>query len=62
MLAATAALWLTGCEKPLFPENQPRSPYDRYMVLRGNERSQSETNAYGGTQPALRDRLRPLGE
>lgn len=51
-----------GCEKPLFPENQPRSPYDRYLNLRGQSRPMHQQNAYGGDEPALRDRLKPLGE
>jgi len=51
-----------GCEKPLFPETQARSPYERYMVLRGHGSPQTERNAYGVTQPALRERLRPLGD
>lgn len=51
---------LTGCEKALFPEGASRTPYERYQLLRGQHRMASETNAYGGDQPALRDRLRPL--
>jgi len=53
---------LGGCEKQLFPENVPRSPYARYDTLRGRHRAAQEQNAYGGTQPALRERLRPMGE
>ena len=52
---------LGGCEKPLFPEQLPRSPYERYDALRGRQRPMYEENAYGGSQPALRDRLKPLG-
>lgn len=50
-----------GCEKPLFPKEAPRSPYDRYLMLRGQQRSQTVENAYGGEVPSIRDRLRPLG-
>lgn len=50
-----------GCEKPLFPRNLPRTPYERYQRLHGQGRVESEENAYGGQQPALRERLRPLG-
>jgi hypothetical protein len=53
---------LGGCEKQLFPESAARTPYDRYQMLRGQSRMASETNAYGGDQPALRDRLRPLDQ
>lgn len=51
-----------GCEKPLFPDNTARSPYERYMVLRGEDRPAKEFNAFGGEEPALRARLRPLGQ
>lgn len=53
---------LTGCEKALFPPHYERTPYDRYEQLHGRYRPTSEENAYGGQQPALRDRLRPLGQ
>ncbi len=54
-------LCFSGCEKALFTDKLPRSPYERYDTLRGRRRQMSEENAYGGTQPALADRLRPLG-
>lgn len=52
---------VAGCEKPLFPQNLPRSPYERYDAIRGRGRQMNEENAYGGQQPAVRDRLKPLG-
>ena len=55
-------LGLVGCEKPLFPPNLPRSPYERYQTLRGQQRPATEENAYGAQEPALRERLRPLGQ
>ena len=51
---------LIGCEKPLFVQNQPRTPYERYQVLRHQGRPATEENAYGGQEPALRQRLEPL--
>ncbi len=51
-----------GCEKPLFPDNQPRTPYDRYMSLHGETRAMNQENAFGGTEPNLRERLKPLDE
>ncbi len=63
VLSVCVGLWcVSGCEKALFPATQPRTPYERYQRLHGQGRSASEENAYGGQQPALRDRLRPLGE
>ena len=51
---------VSGCERPLFTPNQPRTPYERYQVLRGQGRPSTEENAYGGKEPALRQRLEPL--
>lgn len=53
---------LGGCEKQLFPEDMPRSPYERYQVLRGQERRATQENTFGGQEPAIRERLKPLGE
>ena len=54
----TAVLW--GCEKPLFPPNAERTPYERYERLHNKYRPLTEDNAFGSDQPALRARLRPL--
>ncbi len=51
-----------GCNKTLFPENTPRSQYERYDALRGRERPTTEPGPYGVAQPALRERLRPLDQ
>lgn len=56
------ALAMLGCEKPLFPENSQRTPFERYMALRGQQRPATERDATGGSSPALRQRLRPLGQ
>ena len=53
---------LTGCETTLFPDNLARSPYERYGTLRGQISPSTVQDAYGWNQPALRDRLRPMGE
>ena len=55
-------LGLVACEKPLFPKDAPRSPYDRYAALRGQQRQATQENEYGGEEPALRERLRPLDQ
>jgi hypothetical protein len=55
-----ASALLGGCEKALFVDNEPRTPYERYMALRGRSASLTEQNAYGGKSPALRERLKPL--
>lgn len=58
MLAMT--LLLSGCAKPLFPETAQRSPYERYLSLRGLDRPPTEVDAFGRHRPALRQRLQPL--
>jgi hypothetical protein len=59
---AVGLLGAVGCQQPLFPEDAPRTPYERYMVLRGQYRPATEQDAYGQERPLLRERLRPLGE
>lgn len=60
VVIAGAALLLGGCEATLFPDDLPRSQFERYSVLRGQQRRKSQTNQYGGEVPALRERLAPL--
>ena len=50
---------MMGCEKPLFPDNMPRTQYERYDRLRGRYIPAEQANAYGGAEPALRERLSP---
>lgn len=61
MLIAVVVM-LVGCHEPLFPDDVPRSPYERYSTLRGKDPTPTERNQYGIPQPALRKRLRPLAE
>ena len=61
-LSATCAAAMSGCETALFPDNAPRTAFYRYQVLRNQERQQSVSNAYGGNEPNLRERLQPLGQ
>jgi hypothetical protein len=62
MTMLLAFVTLAGCEKALFPKESPRSPYERYQVLRGQARPAVTSNALGVEEPAVRERLRPLGE
>ncbi len=48
-----------GCQKPLFPENLPRTQYDRFDRLRGTFTPQERVGPYGDPIPALRARLTP---
>lgn len=54
-------LALGGCQDPLFPKDTPRSQYSRYEALRGRERPDKQINTFGREEPALRERLQPLG-
>lgn len=51
-----------GCEKPLFPQDMPRTQYERYDRLRGRYVPGQQVNNFGGTEPALRERLTPPRE
>lgn len=57
-----AALLAGGCHKPLFPQDLPRTPYERYQMLRGEYRSPVLYGSAGSEQLNLRGRLAPLGE
>lgn len=53
------ALGTLGCQGALFPENEPRTQYERYDRLRGRYTPTERRNAFGQVEPALRDRLSP---
>jgi hypothetical protein len=61
LLALTVAITasVTGCSKPLFPDNAYRTQYDHYDRLRGEFVEARQTDPYGRPVPALRQRLRP---
>lgn len=59
VLALVALAGLAGCEKPLFPDDLPRTQYERYDRLRGRYVPAQQSNRFGGTEPALRERLSP---
>lgn len=62
-MAAMAVVLLSGgCAKELFPEDTPRSPYERYQMLRGQDRPKTYTDVFGVERPAIRERLKPLGQ
>ena len=50
-----------GCSgTPFKDQQQVRTPYERYQVLRGESRPKTEIDSFGREQPALRARLAPL--
>jgi hypothetical protein len=50
---------LTGCYKPLFPTNQPRTQYETYDRMHNEYAPLEETDVFGQPVPALRTRLGP---
>ena len=46
---------------PFTDADQLRTPYERYQVLRGEQRPRTYVDSFGRDQPALRARLSPLG-
>jgi hypothetical protein len=50
-----------GCEKPLFSEDLPRTQYERYDRLRSRYVPTAQPSRFGGTEPALRERLTAVG-
>jgi hypothetical protein len=67
MKAWTAGIWTvagclmlgTGCQKSPFSKELPRTPYERYQLLRGDAPPVYELDTYGNRRPALRARLVP---
>ena len=62
---AVSTVWLglllSGCSSSPFSAEAPvRSPYERYEILRGNDRPATTIDAFGRERPALRSRLAPL--
>lgn len=53
----TAAL--TGCRAPLFPENQPRTQYDRYDAVRNQQAPMFVIDEFGRSRPNIRGRVGP---
>ena len=52
--------WLQcGCQKVLFPENEPITQFDLYDRLRNRYVPMEEPDPFGTPRPALRARLTP---
>jgi len=61
LLAAVGAVACAaaGCQKPLFPENAPRTQFERFDTMRSGAAPKEELDVFGTPQPALRARLTP---
>jgi hypothetical protein len=51
---------LSGCQRRPFISDMPRTPYERYMALRGRERPETVRGPTGAEQRNARERLQPL--
>jgi hypothetical protein len=54
---ATATLAATGCQRSLFLQNDARTQFERFELMRGEYRPAEEPDVFGNPQPALRARL-----
>lgn len=57
LLIAFAAPAPVGCQRALFPENAPRTQFERHDRLRNRWVPLEETDDFGNPRPALRARL-----
>lgn len=57
--AVSAAALLGGCQKSLFPENQPRTQFEAYEIMRQRYVPLEEPDVFGTPRPAIRARLAP---
>ena len=55
--AAVATPLLTGCQRALFPEDEPRTQFEAHDRLRYRYTPLEEPDAFGHPRPALRARL-----
>jgi len=62
LLLAAVGVW-TGCEKPLFPKNMPRSQYQRFSTQRdGGFTAPDDPYQVGVSRAELRQRLSPSAD
>jgi len=59
MLVVSAPLIACGCQKVLFPQNEPRTQYQKADTLRDRFTPLQEPDVFGNPKPALRPRLAP---
>lgn len=56
-LAAALAGASAGCASPLFPDDEDRTPFDRYDAVRDRGEPAALSDEYGRRTPNLRGRL-----
>jgi hypothetical protein len=55
--AALAILLAAGCQKALFPKDEPRTQFDAHDRVTGYSPPLEVHDVFGNPQPALRERL-----
>lgn len=60
--AVAVTLGLGACAKPLFPENAPRTQFEKFDAMRSGAAPAEEPDVFGRPQPALRARLTPKND
>jgi hypothetical protein len=56
-MGASSLAGIGGCQKPLFPKDEPRTQYDRYDAIRGELPDARVTDRHGNPQENVRARL-----
>lgn len=59
LVVVVALMTATGCQRKLFPSDQPRTQFQTYDRMRQQDTQTEETDVFGRPQPALRARLTP---
>lgn len=59
LVALLAPSMAFGCQKVLFPQNEPRTQYQKADTLRDRFTPLQEPDVFGNPKPALRARLAP---
>ena len=54
LLSLLALAFAAGCQKPLFPENAPRTQFEKFDSMRSGAAPAEEPDIFGRPQPALR--------
>ncbi len=57
LLTAAGGACLVGCQKALFPKDEPRTQFETTDRMRGGFVPLEEPDVFGNPQPALRQRL-----
>ena len=59
ILLLTVATAVCGCQKPLFPANQPRTQFERFDKVRNQSAPQYIEDEFGRRRPNVQARLEP---